>query len=180
MEQSLEGQWKIHEGDDLSWKEVSLNERGWNPVMVPAFWETQGMKGYDGFAWYRKTFTIDPKLADQRLVLFLGKIDDFDEVYLNGERVGKTGTFADDGNAVGGDDFYRNWRAYVLPMGALQKGTNVIAVRVFDKYYHGGIYEGPVGIVRRDAYQAWQARNPKQQNRWNFQSPWRWLEWLFN
>jgi sialate O-acetylesterase len=179
MAQTLEGQWKIHTGDDLGWKEDGTSERGWTPVQVPAFWETQGLKGYDGFAWYRKTFTLDPRLENERLILFLGKIDDFDEVYLNGQRVGRTGSFPEHGDANGGDNDFTQWRAYTLAAGALKKGTNIIAVRVFDKYFHGGIYEGPIGLVRRDTYLAWEKHQPKENNT-NFNSPWRWLEWLFN
>jgi sialate O-acetylesterase len=179
MVQSLEGQWKIRTGDDLTWKEESLNERGWMPAMVPAFWETQGLKGHDGFAWCRKTFTLGTGLESERLILFLGKIDDFDEVYLNGQRVGRTGSFQEHGDAYGGDNDFKQWRAYYLPAGALKKGTNVIAVRIFDKYFHGGMYEGPIGLVRRDTYLAWDKHRPKE-NSWRFSNPWRWIEWLFN
>lgn len=176
--QSLEGEWKLQTGDDLSWKEPGTNDRSWSRVQVPAYWETQGLKGYDGYGWYRKTFTLDAGLEGERMILFLGKIDDFDEVYLNGQRVGRTGTFPEHGEATGGDYDYANWRAYTLPAGALKKGSNVVAVRVYDKYIHGGIYEGPVGLVRRDAYLTWEKRRPKENN-WRFNSPWRWLEWLF-
>lgn len=178
MLQSLEGPWRFHTGDDLAWMAPGLNERGWSAVNVPAFWETQGQKGYDGFGWYRKTFTLNAGLETERLILFLGKIDDFDEVYLNGQRVGRTGSFQESGDAQGGDNDFQQWRAYTLPAGALKKGTNVIAVRVFDKYIHGGIYEGPVGLVRRDAYLAWEKHKPRNNN-WRNNNPWRWLEWLF-
>ncbi len=178
LTQSLEGEWKIQTGDDLAWKEIAVNERGWSTVKVPAYWETQGLKGYDGFAWYRKTFRLDTGLENERMILFLGKIDDFDEVYLNGQRVGRTGTFTDEGPANGGDYDYANWRAYTLPAGALKRGTNVIAIRVFDKFIHGGMYEGPVGLVRRDAYVTWDKRKPRE-NSWRVNNPWRWLEWLF-
>jgi sialate O-acetylesterase len=177
VDQSLEGIWKLHKGDDMAWKEPLIDERGWIGAQVPSFWETQGLYGHDGFAWYRKTFTVDPKLESEKLILFMGKIDDFDEVYLNGQRVGRSGTFHSDGTAEGGDDVFKQWRAYTLPVGAVKSGTNVIAVRVYDKYYHGGIYEGPIGLVRRSTYANWQPRKTIE-NRW--QSPWRFLEWLFN
>jgi hypothetical protein len=179
MVQSLERQWKFHTGDDVTWLEPSINERGWSGIQVPAYWETQGHKGYDGFGWYRLTFTLKAGLENERLILFMGKIDDYDEVYLNGQRVGRTGTFAADGSAEGSDNDYRQWRSYTLPMGALKKGTNVIAVRVFDKFYHGGIYEGPVGLTRRDWYQAWRSHQPRELQRWDFWGPLRWLEQLF-
>lgn len=177
VNQSLEGVWKLRSGDDLSWKESSIDERQWLPAQVPSFWETQGLKGYDGMAWYRRTFTVDPKLENEHLILFLGKIDDFDEVYLNGQRIGRSGNFRSTGSADGAGDQYRQWRAYTIPAGLLQKGSNTLAVRVFDKYFHAGIYDGPVGLVTRDAYLNWQVRQPKE---FRPSNPWRFLEWLFN
>jgi hypothetical protein len=178
MDQSLEGAWKLRKGDDLSWKEFSVDERSWLTAQVPSNWETQGLKGYDGTGWYRRTFLVDPKLEGERLILFLGKIDDFDEAYLNGERIGRSGSFRADGSAEGSDQQYSQWRAYTIPTGMLKKGRNSIAVRVFDQYFHGGIYEGPVGLVRRDSYLAWQSRQPREVRSNN--NPWRFLQWLFN
>lgn len=180
MVKSLEGEWKFRTGDDLAWKEPAINERGWGVIQVPAFWETQGFKGYDGYGWYRTTFTLNDGLENERLILFLGKIDDFDEAYLNGQRIGRTGNFPAHGQAEGGDNDFKQWRAYTLPMGALKKGTNVLTVRVYDKYIHGGMYEGPVGLTRREWYQSWRHHEPKETRRWDSWGPFRWLEWLFN
>jgi len=176
-DQSLEGKWRFMEGDNMDWSQPDFNDRGWDLVQVPSFWETQGHRGYDGFGWYRLKFRPSEELKDEHLIMFLGKIDDFDEVYLNGQRIGKNGRFNGPVEATGADDAYRSWRAYTIPSGLLKfQADNVIAVRVYDKYMHGGIYEGPVGLVNRAKYMKWESTSGKIEKQNN---PWRFLEWLF-
>jgi hypothetical protein len=148
--------WKIRFGDDMAWKEPGVDDQAWTPITVPGAWESQGYPDYNGLAWYRVRFTAPSELADQKLILLLGKIDDFDEAYLNGERVGKTGVITGKENHWSENNEYAQLRAYFLPPGALKIGQeNVLAVRVYDGYKFGGICEGPIGIVRRDQYQRW-------------------------
>ncbi|MBP1657698.1 MAG: hypothetical protein H6Q31_2299 [Bacteroidetes bacterium] len=178
LAQSLEGKWKFTKGDDLAWAQPGFNDKGWQAVEVPSFWETQGFKHYDGYGWYRLRFRPSDALKDQHLILFMGKIDDFDEVYLNGERIGKTGRFDDSAEPSGSNILYRNWRAYTIPAGLLKfRADNVIAVRVYDMFMHGGIYEGPVGLVRREDYMKWESASAKEEKQKN---PWRFFEWFFN
>jgi len=155
---SLDGMWKLRMGDDPAWCETSCDDAQWDSAYVPAYWETQGHKGYDGPGWYRLHVTVPEELADQRLLLLMGRIDDFDETYLNGQRIGRTGHFP----AKVRDDYsggeYRQLRAYTIPSGLLHAGSeNIIAVRVFDEWLHGGIYRGPVGFITRERYNQWRA-----------------------
>jgi hypothetical protein len=164
--QSLAGNWKIKTGDDSRWKEPAFDDGEWRTIPVPSFWETQGLKGYDGFAWYRYRFQAPLRLEGEKLILLVGKIDDLDEVYLNGELVGKTGTIR---SSRGSDvsDEYLELRAYTLLPGKLKFGTdNIIAVRVLDNMLQGGIYDGPLGLVTRDAYREWTRRQDDHGNRW--------------
>jgi len=173
--QSLAGNWKIRTGDDFSWKEGGYDDSGWRSIPVPAYWETQGMKGYDGFAWYRFDFRPSPVLEGKKLILLLGKIDDLDETYLNGERIGRTGTMYSKSDRISADNEYLDLRAYTIPPGTLKAGEdNVIAVRVFDKMLHGGIYDGPVGIITRDDYLLWKAHHKSRKSPWNFFQDWSW------
>jgi len=154
-ELSLTGDWKFMPGDREEWAEPVYNDSSWHPVYVPAYWETQGFRGLDGFAWYRRPFHVPPELAGQTLVLLLGKIDDADQTYLNGRLIGKTGIMPPGPFRIGSDD-YQNLRAYTMPASSLSaSGENVLAVRVFDGFLHGGIYSVPVGITTRERYLAW-------------------------
>lgn len=145
--------WKFKTGDDMSWKDPGYNDADWSEVRVPAAWETQGFKGYDGYAWYRVRFNVPDKYDGENLIMLVGKIDDFDEVYLNGTRIGRTGQMPKYKMNYNNSDEYRQDRAYMIPPGLLKfKRENVLAVRVYDAWQVGGIYEGPIGLVTRQHY----------------------------
>ena len=173
VDQPLPMTWRFEVGDDQAWSSPQFDDRNWERVHVPAFWETQGHKGYDGFAWYRVKFRLDPVLKGQHLILFLGKIDDIDETYLNGERIGRTGT-----RYTSGGDEYRRWRAYTIPGDEIfADRENTIAVRVYDGFMHGGIYDGPIGIVTREKYLEWERLQGRARDKKNGLE--KILEWLF-
>lgn len=138
----LEGDWKFTVGDDKQWASPSYNDAGWDVISVPGTWEAQGYREYNGFAWYRKKFTLSNSKLDEYLFLLMGYIDDADEVYLNGYLLGSGGNFPPYPGTA-----YQDLRKYHLPNNILiQNGENVIAVRVYDEYLDGGIYNGPVGV----------------------------------
>ena len=167
-DQSLAGTWKLKAGDDFSWKEPSCDDASWQDATVPLYWETQGLKDYDGFGWYRLRFRPSSALDGKRLILLMGKVDDIDETYLNGERIGRTGSMSPHGGSIRTSNEYAELRAYTLPGGLLKFGEeNVIAVRVYDSWLHGGIYDGPVGLITRDAYQDWKHRHRDRKNPWD-------------
>ena len=166
--------WKFRTGDDMDWKEAGFNDRDWKEIRVPALWETQGFKGYDGYAWYRVTFSVPREYKEDNLIMLVGKIDDFDEVYLNGTRIGRTGSMPKYKMTYNNSDEYAQMRAYMIPDGLMRfDGKNVLAVRVYDCWQGGGIYEGPVGIVTRQHYRT---RNYRHTYR-NVES---WFENLFD
>jgi sialate O-acetylesterase len=124
----------------------------WTKIMVPGPWEHQGYHRYDGFAWYKRSFSIPDRIipANEPLVLILGKIDDFDDTYLNGKLIGRT----NDRKRYGSSTSYDRLRVYDIPSGLLKKGVdNVIEIMVEDMGNVGGIYEGPIGITTKADYE---------------------------
>jgi len=178
----LNGLWKFKTGDDLTWKDKTLNDEDWDEVIVPLNWEKQGYSEYDGMAWYRRSFYLPKSLEGNRLILLLGKIDDYDEAYLNGEELGHTGRIPEGfkGRMVEKDsrrspvvypkpdelgDYYLKFRAYYIPAEQLNfGGENQIAVRVFDGFKEGGFFEGPIGVITRDRYVKWKDRERSTDN----------------
>ncbi len=161
---ALDGMWKFQKGDSPDWKTPGFDDSGWGSIYVPTYWETQGYEGYDGIGWYRLHFSVDPKFEGKRLVFLLGKIDDYDETYLNGQVIGKTGAIPADGKPGRTGNQYSWLRTYTIPVGLLKVGEeNVLAVRVWDGRLHGGIYQGPLGLITRDRYNDWRA-NKKEHN----------------
>jgi sialate O-acetylesterase len=158
---SLEGIWKFKIGDDKLRAEIKYDDSDWDSLFVPAHWDMQGYRNYDGFAWYRKKFYVDKKLSREKLILLLGKIDDIDQTYINGIQIGSTGLWNFD--KVPTEFNTRNeWeqkRVYTIPDGILNfNGENIIAVRVYDGFQDGGIYEGPVGIITQKKFKEFTSR----------------------
>jgi hypothetical protein len=149
----LVGKWKFRTGDSLEWKIKEFNDEDWDQIIVPGFWENQGYRDYDGFAWYRKEFMLPDNLRNQKLVLLLGSIDDIDETYLNGELIGATGEIKENKEEIFFSNEYLDVRGYFIPDDLLiEDEPNIIAVRVYDGFRDGGIYMGPVGLITQENY----------------------------
>jgi sialate O-acetylesterase len=139
---NLDGQWKFSLGDDMEWMNPDFNDSSWDMTNVPSAWENDGYVGYDGYAWYRTKLIIPSHLFDEALFLDLGQIDDVDETYLNGHKIGGLGSFPPNYESA-----YNKNRHYYIPKEYLIKdGYNVLAVRVYDEKQDGGIINGQVGI----------------------------------
>lgn len=137
----LTGKWLFTVGDDPDWSKPGIKADDWDMISVPGEWERH-YPGYNGFAWYRREFDITVLPGNGRLTLFLGKIDDADEVFVNGIKVGQTGSFFPDFKSA-----YSVERIYQLPVGLLKPGRNLIAVRVYDELLDGGLLGGQrIGI----------------------------------
>ncbi len=145
----LEGVWKFKVDDDLSRRDPAYDDSKWDNIIVPCAWENQGYRDFNGYAWYRNKFYVSNQFKDKQIVVVLGKIDDVDEVYLNGQLINPVKKLAEEGAWIKvSSDEYRKFRAYYIDGNLLKANSNnVIAVRVFDHGGAGGIYEGPVGIV---------------------------------
>ena len=147
---NLFGKWKFKLSDDKAWAAEGLNDSDWQDVIVPSSWESQGFQHYDGFAWYRKSFRLPENFSTEDMLVIMGKIDDMDEVYINGKLVGSTGRIERKWTS---DDDYQKYRTYTIPDGILRAGKyNVIAVRVYDQEGVGGIYEGPITLLPEKEY----------------------------
>lgn len=149
LDVNLAGDWKFKLFDNTSWKDPNFDDSSWETLQVPMAWEPQNHFDFDGYAWYRKTFTLPDNLEDEKLYLVLGKIDDYDRVYLNGEIIGEVSPKRSKSqiHSWNGNE-YNTFRIYRIPKKALKNGVNSIAVRVYDAQQRGGIYEGPIGIMK--------------------------------
>lgn len=133
-------------GDDPARSRVDFDDRSWKALSTLAHYEEQGFAGYDGWSWYRIHVTIPSSLRAsahwrQRLRVYLSSIDDVDETFFNGVKIGQTGTFPTD--AEGYDTKYQDLREYFVELsaGIVHWDTdNVIAIRVYDGSGNGGFY----------------------------------------
>lgn len=121
--------------DASAWKEVTIDEDGW---------DGQGFPNHTGYGWYRLELRIPKDFIDSaRLFLFFRGVDEDAEVYLNGQKI-----FTHDGESLGMGDAATYDRPFDVDItGHVKKaGENLLAVRVFNRYKRGGIYE-PVFLV---------------------------------
>ena len=84
----LRGNWKFEIGDNKKYADPNFNDKKWDEIFVPSEWENEGYPGYDGYAWYRKTFILPASAQSKRLSLHMGYSDDACAVYVNGNLVG--------------------------------------------------------------------------------------------
>ncbi|MDD8019452.1 MAG: beta galactosidase jelly roll domain-containing protein, partial [Bacteroidota bacterium] len=145
--------WKFKTGDDKQWADPSTDDSKWQTLVVPLPWDYQGYEEYDGFGWYRVTFDVPDNLQNEKLFVVLGKVDDIDEAYLNGTKIGNTGRMEGRRWIDNIQEQYRELRVYRIPSSIIKYNQkNVIALRVYDKMRYGGICEGPIGIINEREY----------------------------
>ena len=113
-------------GDEVIWAATDWKDDDWTTATLPGLWEGEGWSGLDGIVYLRRTVEL-PAAPTGEARIRLGKVDDADEVYVNGTR-------------VGGIDSYNADRDYTFPASLLQRGKNVITVRVVDTGGGGGVY----------------------------------------
>ena len=116
------------------WKTPAYNDSGWTDCAIPAAFDSD----VDGVMWFRRTMDIPAAWAGKDLQLFLGTIDDCDETYFNGVKVGSIGTET--------PEYWAKARKYTIPGKLVRVGRNVIAVRVSDMFGDGGLM-GPANTV---------------------------------
>ena len=155
----LSGNWLFRTGDQPDYSEPEFDDSTWKQVHVPSTWENQGAAAYDGYSWYRKSVKIPRRLQGDKIILVLGRIDDSNEVYFNGIRIGRTGGMPK-GNERVYTDSWQQERFYYIPVHAINwDSDNMIAVRVYDKEGNGGIYEGPIGLATQKAFIQYRSRD---------------------
>lgn len=131
-----------NDGDD-KWAKLNFNDQQipstnfddskWQVMTLPKFWEQSAIGQFDGVVWFRKNVDLRALPADKELVIELGPIDDMDETYLNGVKIGSHMK----------EGFWEAERKYKIPANLVKKGENTIAIKVVDNQGGGGIYGTP-------------------------------------
>ena len=141
---------RFQKGDDPAWSQASFNDRGWQVLSLEKDWNQQGIRNANGYGWYRLHVIIPSSLKKgmtDQVLLDLGPIDDTDETWLNGTRVGKTGSNPED--PAGYVSEYSVPRRYIVdPKLVKWDRENVIAVRVYNGGDPGGFFERPAYITK--------------------------------
>ncbi len=111
--------------EPVKWFDTTYIPNGWRNMLVPGYWADQGIKGLNGVVWYRKTIHLPSSATGKAAKLFMGRIVDADQVYVNGRLVGNI-------------TYQYPPRRYEIPAGLLKEGDNLIVVRVVNTAGKGG------------------------------------------
>lgn len=137
--------WKFHagEGKDSLWFSSTYKDVSWKAALASKTLAEQGLSTQNGYGWYRKGMVFSRQEAEAisrsgAAVLRLGRFASSDEVFINGQLIGKTGDFPD--NFTGYND---ESRTYFIPAESLLLNKeNLIAIKFHDGWGQGGFFEG--------------------------------------
>lgn len=118
-------------GMEQQWYQPETDITDWKTMEIPGYWEDNGLADFDGAVWFRKSFDLPANFKGNVFPLALNQIDDYDIVWINGNKVGEGF-----GNL--------NWRNYSVPANILKSKDNIMVVRVFDIGGRGGLYSGAI------------------------------------
>ena len=107
------------------WYDTTYNPVGWRMIGIPGYWEDQGVNGLDGVVWYRREIDIPARMLQSPARVFLGRIVDADQLYINGRLAGNT-------------TYMYPQRRYSVPPGLLHAGKNLFVIRVTNNSGKGG------------------------------------------
>lgn len=113
----------------LPWYDVKYVPEGWHRFWLPGYWDDQGVKGLNGVVWFRKEIDVPASMTGKPAKLFLGRIIDADNTYVNGVPAGSV-------------TYQYPPRRYDLPAGLLKPGKNSITVRITNNSGKGGFVPG--------------------------------------
>jgi sialate O-acetylesterase len=108
-----------------AWYDTTYIPKEWRNIIIPGYWEDQGIKDLDGIVWYRKEIDVPASMTGIDAKIFMGRIVDADFFYVNGKLVGNT-------------SYQYPQRRYQLPAGLLKPGKNIFVIRVINNAGKGG------------------------------------------
>ncbi|MCF2498190.1 sialate O-acetylesterase [Dyadobacter chenhuakuii] len=107
------------------WESDSYQPKGWRNFNIPGYWEDQGLKDLNGVVWFRREFDLPESWIGKPVKLYMGRIVDADEMFVNGKSIGRV-------------TYQYPPRRYEIPAGLLKAGKNTFVIRVTNTAGKGG------------------------------------------
>ena len=107
------------------WESPDYQPKGWRNFNIPGYWEDQGIKDLNGVVWFRREFEVPKRWLGKPVKLFMGRIVDADEMYVNGKKIGNI-------------TYQYPPRRYEIPANLLKEGKNTFVIRVTNTSGKGG------------------------------------------
>jgi sialate O-acetylesterase len=113
----------------------ATNTASWPTLTCPSHYGTPNVLGnFSGVIWLRKEVEIPQAWVGQALTLRLGAVDEVDDTFVNGVKIGHTGFDA--------PNFWKVKRVYAIPAAQVTSTRVVIAVQALNAFGEAGLY-GP-------------------------------------
>lgn len=109
----------------IKWYAPEFEPHNWRRINIPGYWEDQGIRDLNGVVWYRREIEVPDAMANGEAMVFLGRIVDADQLFINGVEIGKT-------------TYQYPQRRYRLPKGVLTPGKNIFVIKVTNYNGKGG------------------------------------------
>lgn len=109
----------------VEWYNPNFEPKDWRKINIPGYWEDQGIRNLNGVVWYRREFELPESMAGKVARVFLGRIVDADELFINGQKIGHT-------------TYQYPQRRYPVPENVLKTGKNVFVIKVTNFSGKGG------------------------------------------
>ncbi len=145
---------------ELKWYEPTYQTSDWKSMVIPGYWEDQGIRDLNGTVWFRKEINIPQSMVGKPGRIHMGRIVDADQVYINGKQ-------------VGGITYQYPQRRYDFDSGILTNGKNVITIRVTnyggkggfvpDKPYYLAAGIDTINLIGTWKYQVGEVFSPRQE-----------------
>ncbi|TRX16033.1 sialate O-acetylesterase [Flavobacterium franklandianum] len=107
------------------WESLDYKPKDWKNFNIPGYWEDQGIKDLNGVVWFRREFEVPKSWLGKPVKLFMGRIVDADEMYVNGKKIGNI-------------TYQYPPRRYEIPADLLKEGKNTFVIRVTNTSGKGG------------------------------------------
>jgi sialate O-acetylesterase len=131
LSKSSEDKWKNLNFFDSVCATTNYSDLDWERMKLPLQWEKSKLGEFDGAVWFRKTVEIPDSWKGKELIINLPGIDDMDQTWINGVKVGAT--------EVPG--YWQTQRHYKVPASLITFNKVLVAIRVIDHQGGGGIWD---------------------------------------
>ncbi|MDH7911721.1 sialate O-acetylesterase [Winogradskyella sp. SYSU M77433] len=124
---------------ETPWYSLDFEPKNWRRINIPGYWEDQGVRDLNGVVWYRREIQLPQSMTGEEAEVFLGRIVNADELYINGKKIAQT-------------TYQYPQRRYNVPKDVLKEGENLFVIRVTN-------YGGKGGFVPDKPYKIFNERD---------------------
>ncbi len=108
-----------------TWYDITYQPKDWHHFWLPGYWADQGVSGLNGVVWFRKEINVPANMTGKPAKIYMGRIVDADNLYVNGVLCGNT-------------TYQYPPRRYKLSEAILKPGKNIITIQVTNTSGKGG------------------------------------------